>query len=150
MSAIEFVVRSTDLDMLGHVNNAKYLEYLEWGRIAWLRKNGIDMEKFGHKELSNVVVNININYNQEVVMDEKLRLITSLVRFGKSSYMLRQEIYNEKNQCVTDAEVTLVIFNKITRKSAPIPDKLRERFREILAEQRQEAQQQEELNAGQG
>ncbi|TGU69096.1 acyl-CoA thioesterase, partial [Mesorhizobium sp. M00.F.Ca.ET.186.01.1.1] len=27
-----FTVQSTDIDVIGHVNNAKYLEYMEWAR----------------------------------------------------------------------------------------------------------------------
>src|SRR5438132_2673379 len=29
---LEIVVRWSELDLNGHVNNAKYVEYLEWGR----------------------------------------------------------------------------------------------------------------------
>ncbi len=34
-ATIEIPVRSTEVDYLGHVNNAKYLEYMEWGREGW-------------------------------------------------------------------------------------------------------------------
>jgi acyl-CoA thioesterase FadM len=29
-TALTIIVRSTEIDINGHVNNAKYLEYLEW------------------------------------------------------------------------------------------------------------------------
>jgi thioesterase III len=31
-TAIQIEVRPTELDNMGHVNNAKFLEYMEWGR----------------------------------------------------------------------------------------------------------------------
>ena len=31
-TAHEIVVRPTEVDVNGHVNNAKYVEYMEWGR----------------------------------------------------------------------------------------------------------------------
>jgi len=31
-TAHETVVRPTEVDVNGHVNNAKYVEYMEWGR----------------------------------------------------------------------------------------------------------------------
>ncbi len=31
-TAYEIVVRPTEVDVNGHVNNAKYVEYMEWGR----------------------------------------------------------------------------------------------------------------------
>jgi acyl-CoA thioester hydrolase len=41
-------VRPADLDSLGHVNNARLLEYLEAGRWSWLDAHGV-------RERSNVV-----------------------------------------------------------------------------------------------
>lgn len=34
-TVIEIEVRPTEIDVMGHVNNAKYLEYMEWGREDW-------------------------------------------------------------------------------------------------------------------
>ena len=31
-TAHEIVVRPTEVDVNGHVNNTKYVEYMEWGR----------------------------------------------------------------------------------------------------------------------
>jgi acyl-CoA thioesterase FadM len=41
-------VRPADLDSLGHVNNARLLEYLEAGRWSWLEAHGV-------RQRSNVV-----------------------------------------------------------------------------------------------
>jgi YbgC/YbaW family acyl-CoA thioester hydrolase len=34
-AGLETVVRCTEIDINGHVNNARYVEYLEWGREEW-------------------------------------------------------------------------------------------------------------------
>ena len=34
-TSLEIVVRPTEVDVNGHVNNAKYVEYMEWGREEW-------------------------------------------------------------------------------------------------------------------
>jgi thioesterase III len=34
-TAIQIEVRPTELDSMGHVNNAKFLEYMEWSREDW-------------------------------------------------------------------------------------------------------------------
>ena len=44
--SLEIVVRSTEIDVNGHVNNAKYLEYLEWGREEWYERSGLSYETF--------------------------------------------------------------------------------------------------------
>ena len=41
---LETVVRCTEIDVNGHVNNAKYVEYLEWGREEWYERRGFPYE----------------------------------------------------------------------------------------------------------
>jgi acyl-CoA thioester hydrolase/thioesterase-3 len=33
-TSLNIIVRPTEIDVNGHVNNAKYLEYLEWGILV--------------------------------------------------------------------------------------------------------------------
>jgi Thioesterase-like superfamily len=40
-TALEIVVRPTEVDVNGHVNNAKYVEYMEWGREEWYERQGL-------------------------------------------------------------------------------------------------------------
>ena len=42
-TSLEIVVRPTEIDVNGHVNNAKYVEYLEWGREEWYERNGLPL-----------------------------------------------------------------------------------------------------------
>ena len=58
-ASIELIVRSTEIDVNGHVNNAKYLEYLEWGREEWYEKAGCLMPYFwlwGSKRLPSTLM----------------------------------------------------------------------------------------------
>ncbi len=40
-AALEIVVRPTEVDVNGHVNNAKYVEYMEWGRKDIYERHGL-------------------------------------------------------------------------------------------------------------
>lgn len=123
-SSIEIEVRSTEIDEVGHVNNAKYLEYLEWGREHWYDLTGFGADRLSEKNIGTVVVNLNINYRREARKGEHLNIVTRPVRKGNTSFVLKQEIYNREKQRVADAEVTIVIFDLIKRCSTPIPASL--------------------------
>ena len=69
-TSIQIEVRSTEIDVLGHVNNAKYLEYLEWGREDWYNRIGLPFEAFSEMGVGTVTVNININYRKEARLGE--------------------------------------------------------------------------------
>jgi acyl-CoA thioesterase FadM len=61
---LEMVVRSTGVDVDGHVNNAKYVEYPEWGREGWYERQGFDSGRLRALGAITVVVNLNLNYRQ--------------------------------------------------------------------------------------
>ncbi|OUM85471.1 MAG: hypothetical protein BAA01_10345 [Bacillus thermozeamaize] len=129
---MELVVRPTDVDVLGHVNNAKYLEYLEWGRVRWYRENRLLSPDVLEQNLNYVVASIHINYRLEVKMDERLTVQTFLARLGNSSMVLKQEILNEQGQRVADAEVIIVLFDTSLRKSTPFPEAMRKRLEALV------------------
>lgn len=125
---LEIVVRSTEIDVNGHVNNAKYLEYLEWGRENWYEKANLPYDKFLELGIQTVTVNININYRKECKQNDRLSIRTWPEKMGRSSYVLLQEIYNQHGEKCVDALVTCVTMDAETRKSREVPDELRVLF----------------------
>ncbi|MGV3487164.1 MAG: acyl-CoA thioesterase [Tuberibacillus sp.] len=129
-ASLDIVVRSTEIDVNGHVNNAKYLEYMEWGREEWYEQAGLDYNRFLDMGIQTVTVNININYRKECVQNDQLTIKTCPEKAGRTSYVLRQEIYNQRGELCADALVTSVTMDANTRKSREIPDELRKFFKE--------------------
>jgi thioesterase-3 len=125
---LAIIVRSTEIDVNGHVNNAKYLEYLEWGREEWYETCELSYETFGALGIQTVTVNININYRKECKQGEHLTVSCRPEKIGNTSYVLHQEIRNEQGQLCADALVTSVTMDSITRKSREAPAALRKYF----------------------
>ncbi|WP_128894800.1 acyl-CoA thioesterase [Longirhabdus pacifica] len=123
----EIDVRSTEIDTLGHVNNAKYLEYMEWARFDWIQKAGLTVEKLREKQIMIVLVNVNINYRKEIRFGDKVKVVTKPVkptRVGGKSGTMIQEIYNQHGDLATDAEITIVFIDAVKRKSIEIPEEI--------------------------
>ncbi|MGG1517734.1 acyl-CoA thioesterase [Paenibacillus oryzisoli] len=127
-SSLPIVVRSTEIDVNGHVNNAKYLEYFEWGREEWYEQCGLAYEAFGSMGIQTVTVNINVNYRRECRQSEALIVTCEPEKVGRSSYVLRQEIVDEHGEIRADAHVTSVTMDSSTRKSREVPNELRKFF----------------------
>ncbi|GEC90807.1 acyl-CoA thioesterase [Brevibacillus brevis] len=119
-------VRSTDIDVIGHVNNAKYLEYMEWARFEWIWEQGFTLDELRRRAIMPVVVNININYRKELKMREEVTAITTVVKVGEKSFVIRQELYNTADVLVADADVTMVMIDANTRQSISLPAELKE------------------------
>jgi len=70
---LELAVRPNDLDVLGHVNNATALEYLEAGRHAWLRATRHEV----NETIAPVVSRIDVQYRAEI-RTQRVRVRTAL------------------------------------------------------------------------
>lgn len=121
-SLLPIVVRSTEIDINGHVNNAKYLEY--FGREEWYEQCGLAYEVFGNMGIQTVTVNINVNYRKECRQGDRLTVNCQPEKVGRSSYVLKQEIVDEHGEVRADALVTSVTMDSSTRKSREVPSEL--------------------------
>ena len=127
-TSIQIEVRPTEIDVMGHVNNAKYLEYMEWSREDWYNKMDLPFDVFTKMGVGTVTVNININYRKEALLGQKLVISTEPVRKGRTSFVLKHEIHNEQGDKVADAEVTSVTIDLKKRKSVALPEPLAKAF----------------------
>jgi thioesterase III len=118
---LETVVRCTEIDVNGHVNNAKYVEYLEWGREEWYDRHGFTYDRLSELGAATVVVNMNVNLRKPCHQGDRLRIITWPERRGRTSFVLGQRIERE-GTVVADALVTLVTADPATGRSRPLPE----------------------------
>ncbi len=132
LSRLTHTVKSTEIDFLGHVNNAKFQEYLEWGRFGWVRDANLTRDRFGHA-IAPVVVHVSLDYRREAQLDDVLTIETALVRIGGSSLHFRQRVLKSDGEVACDGRVILAMFDMSNRQKANVPNDLRRRFERLLA-----------------
>ena len=70
--SVDIRVRGYHLDIYQHVNNSRYLEFLEEARWDFIGETGFDKaaKALG---VAFVIVNININYRKPALVNDLLR-----------------------------------------------------------------------------
>ena len=122
---IEIKVRGYHLDLYRHVNNARYLEFLEEARWSLLESQG-GLAFLQERGYTFALVNININYRRAAFMGEILQIATSVKTIGARSCVMRQLVtLKGTDTVVADADVTFVIIDTHTDKAAPLEGELR-------------------------
>jgi len=112
----EIKVRGYHADFYGHVNNARYLEFLEEDRWALLESKIDLMKKWATMEIVFLVVNINVNYRRAVPVGATLLISTDLEKIGSRSAVLLQKILlKETQEVAADALITFVLTDKSGR-----------------------------------
>jgi thioesterase-3 len=121
----EIKVRGFHIDIFSHVNNARYLEFMEEARWVVIDKY-IDLKRMQAKGIIFVVVNININYRRPASMGDILELYLGLTKIGGKSAVFYQEIrLKGTDTVVADAQVTFVFTDKNTGKAVKIDDEIK-------------------------
>ena len=126
INEMEIVVRSTEIDVNGHVNNAKYLEYLEWGREDWYEQFGLDYDTLKRMDVVTVVAHISADYRAEAIQNDRLRIKTWLDSVRNTSLTMKQTITNHKGILVLEASVVIVTVSATTHAKIRVPDVLRQ------------------------
>src|SRR4051812_18563453 len=92
----EFHVRFGDIDVLGHVNNCRYLTYLEDARVAMFR---MDPMREGREPLKGLVVaRHEIDYNRTLLFrPEPVRVETWVTAMRAASFAVAYEIRDDEH-----------------------------------------------------
>ncbi|UQY45222.1 YbgC/FadM family acyl-CoA thioesterase [Erwinia sp. PK3-005] len=126
-------VRGYHLDVYQHVNNARYLEFLEEARWAWLEQ----LEAFHwlmENQLAFVVVNININYRRPALLGNELCITSRLLQLNGKSGVIGQEVtLAEDGAAIADATLTFVCIDLKTQKALPLEGELLTRMETLLS-----------------
>lgn len=134
MATTSIKVRGFHLDVYQHVNNARYLEFLEEARWAYLEDSG-DIEHFQKLGLAWVIVNININYRAAATIGQTLDINTRLSKVGSKSAVFSQTILLQgTDTVVADADITFVVMDQKTGRAVAIEGPLRDKFEAHLTE----------------
>jgi acyl-CoA thioester hydrolase len=122
-------VRSYECDAYGHVNNAVYLNYLEYARHEYLRDIGVAIGELRNAGYSLLIAKVAIEYRRPAVTDDNLRISTTLVRQTTVGGVLRQLILNEGSglngtppAVIAEAEVTWVCVDSRGRPARLPPE----------------------------
>ena len=114
-------VRNYHLDGYCHVNNARYLEFLEEARWAFFEEHGLLSEIDG---LMLVVVRTDIRYRRAAVDGDILRFEGRLKELTSRHIILTQNIVLPSGKNAVEAESTLMVVSAESGRSISIPEPL--------------------------
>jgi len=125
---ISIDIRFSDLDAMGHVNNAKYMTYMETGRIQYFRDLGLwqGMPRL----IGPIMAKASVEYKLPLDLDDgRIEVYTRCARLGNKSYDMEHLIIRYKGdrpEVAAQGLIVLVAFDYQAGQSIPLPDAWRE------------------------
>ncbi|MBL7685895.1 MAG: acyl-CoA thioesterase [Deltaproteobacteria bacterium] len=130
---VQAIIRTyfSDCDMLGHVNNARFITYMEQGRVEYF-KNFPEInfvENKADNPYSIILAEITCSYKSPAYMDEILLVQIRTSEIKRSSFIMEYEIIEEKTRrLIATGRSVAVMYDYQQQKSILIPDEIRKRF----------------------
>jgi acyl-CoA thioester hydrolase len=123
-------IQFRDIDGLGHVNNAVYLNYLENAKIAYFREviGDVDLDRLG------IVADVKIAFRSPSFLGETLAFGVRVSRVGTKSMEFSFAVHGGDGRLVAEGTSVHVTFDYDRREPIPIPDDWRERIEAYEAE----------------
>ncbi len=114
-------VRFSDLDVLGHVNNARYLTYMEQARVAYFRM--LRLRKPNEPRVGFILASAHIDFRRPILMDSQVRVGVRVTRLGNKSFTMAYRLEDAvSGEVFATAETVQVSFDYAKQRSIPLPD----------------------------
>jgi acyl-CoA thioester hydrolase len=118
-------VRYGDLDAQQHVNNAKYLTFMEQARLAYVQHLGL-WEGVSFADLGMIVAEIQISYRAPIHFGLPVRVGVRVNRLGNKSILMEYRLENAQDGSpFATATSVQVSYDYRENHSIPVPDKWR-------------------------
>ena len=125
---IEITVRGYHLDVFRHVNNARYLEFLEEARWAFLDAADV-YARCEERGLGLAVAEIDIRYRKPAHMNDRIVVDAKIQEIGRATVKIDQTVtLKDSGARLADAAVTIALFNLNTGRPIRLDDDLRALF----------------------
>lgn len=123
--SITVTPRFSDVDKMGHVNNARYLTYMEEARIKYAYD--VLNVHFDEPKTFMIVAKTTIDYLMPLAEGQTVIVYARCSRLGRKSFDLNYLLVAEDDQdMVAMATTTMVAYDYKTQGSVLIPNEWRE------------------------
>ena len=117
-----------DMDGLRHINNAKYLTFLESARLEYLSTLGIDINRWDSKE-SVILASMKINYHKQSSYPNIYEIGCKISRIGNKSFDIFNAIFESStNNLIVTGTFTIVCFDYHLQKTISVPDSIKNAY----------------------
>ncbi|MBN2000961.1 acyl-CoA thioesterase [candidate division KSB1 bacterium] len=118
-------VRSYELDAFGHVNNAVFLNYLEFARSEYLLQQGLGFNDFLRWNAIPYVIKAQLEFKSSARVHDVLEIHGEIPVWRRIGFVIHNEIINQTSGklCLL-ADLTFAFVNR-DEKPVPVPDEFR-------------------------
>lgn len=128
INKFSFRIRYAETDQMGVVYHGNYAQYLEMGRVEWLRDLGITYRSMEESGIILPVIFLQINYKKSAKYDDLITVETKLKNKPLVKIEFDYKIYNVTGELLAEANTILAFMDQATGKPIKCPDYILEKL----------------------
>ncbi len=114
-------VRYGETDQMGVVYHGNYPNYLEIGRIEWLRNLGVSYKQMELDGIMLPVISLSLKYKKSACYDDVIQVKTQLVKMPTATIEFNYEITNQEGEILTFGNTILAFISMKTNRPTRCP-----------------------------
>nr|WP_299068881.1 thioesterase family protein [uncultured Allomuricauda sp.] len=122
LNSFSFRVRYGETDQMGVVYHGNYAQYLELGRIEWLRALGVSYRGMEENGIMLPVISLQIDYKKSALYDDLITVETYIKKQPMVKIEFDYKIYNEAKELLATANTVLAFMDKQTNRPIKCPE----------------------------
>jgi len=127
-SEIVIRVRYGETDRMGYVYYGNYAQYFEVARVESMRSLGLSYKKLEDDGILLPVYEYSVKFLKPAYYDDELTIKTTITELPRARIKFDFETYNQDNELVNTAKVTLVFIDKEINRPCPAPSMFKEKL----------------------
>lgn len=125
---IPIQIRYGDIDAQWHVNNSRFLTYIEQARFHYLLTLGL-WHGENYLDVGLIVADIHVTYRSPIILLQQIRIGTRVAHIGNKSLRFEYQVEDaETGAVLSTAETIMVAYDYRTLSSRPVPDEWRQKI----------------------
>ena len=118
---LSFRVRYGETDQMGIVYYGNYAQYLEMGRVEWLRDLGVTYKSMEDGGIQLPVLSLQLKYVKSAKYDDLITVETILRKKPLVKIEFDYKIYNKANDLLVEANTVLAFMDKTKNRPVKCP-----------------------------
>jgi acyl-CoA thioester hydrolase len=124
-------VRFRDTDLLGHVNNAVYLTFMELARMSYFREVLSDLVNWDKEGI--IVAKAAVEFKRPLFLDDEIFIYTKISHLSARSFNMIYRVVKQTKEgetVVAEGSTLMVCYDYRNSRSIVMPESWRQRITE--------------------
>jgi acyl-CoA thioester hydrolase len=113
-----------NIDYVGHVNNAVYVQWTEIGRSKFLEEVGLGVERLAESGIAPILVSTEIVYKHPLFLGDQVRIAMWLSQIRRASVQIEFRFYSGEGVLAAAASQRGAFVHRDTGRPARLPREL--------------------------